>query len=179
MAVFTCNNGCCILKMKTYERTPMKRTSRVKAGVLVHDPDTDRILIIQSRGNLWGAPKGTVEENESDMDCALRELKEETGLEIGEESLHDVIRVRDRATYFYAVHSEHDPEIQSQIPNNDANAIAWIKPSCLEKCVADGNICVTRHLRHLLYTIFDISLSPPTFKRVERHKRARKGRRNY
>lgn len=180
MSVFTCPNGCCILKMRAYEKTTDTRKLRVnvqsvrrKAGVLVHDTYTDRILIVQSRGHLWGAPKGTVEENESDEKCALRELHEETGLKIGSDAFRDTIQIKDRATYFYAEHPEHDPEIQVQVPNNDANAVAWIKLQCLERCVADGNICVTKHLRFLLTSLFDITLPPPSFERVERPRRNR------
>jgi 8-oxo-dGTP pyrophosphatase MutT (NUDIX family) len=182
MAVFTCPDGCCILKMQAYERSSTRKprihpdTVRRKAGVLVHDSDTDRILIVQSRGHLWGPPKGTTEEGESDLNCALRELTEETGLVLGPETFQDTIKIRDRATYFYALHPEHDPEVQSHLPNNDANAVAWIKPACLERCVADGNICTTRHLRFLLGTLFDISLPPSTFDRVERTGRRRQPR---
>ena len=34
-----------------------------KAGVLVYDPETNKVLLIESRGMYWGIPKGSLENN--------------------------------------------------------------------------------------------------------------------
>lgn len=53
-------------------------------GVIVYQdkPDT-RYLIVKSKANgHWGFPKGHIEENETEIDAARREVKEETGLDV-------------------------------------------------------------------------------------------------
>lgn len=40
------------------------------------------LLVKSSGGNIWGIPKGVKEKGESDLEAALRELKEETGLDL-------------------------------------------------------------------------------------------------
>ena len=42
------------------------------------------LLILHREGNHWGFPKGKAEEGESPEQAALRELKEETGLDVAE-----------------------------------------------------------------------------------------------
>ncbi|HDR3493167.1 TPA: NUDIX domain-containing protein [Bacillus wiedmannii] len=53
-------------------------------GVIIYQnkPDT-RYLIVKSKANgHWGFPKGHIEENETEIDTAKREVKEETGLDV-------------------------------------------------------------------------------------------------
>ena len=47
---------------------------RVKGGCLT--------LLIQHRGGHWGFPKGHVEAGETEEETAIREIREETGLEV-------------------------------------------------------------------------------------------------
>lgn len=47
---------------------------RVKGGYLT--------LLIQHRGGHWGFPKGHVENNETEPETAVREIREETGLDV-------------------------------------------------------------------------------------------------
>ena len=42
-------------------------------------PDA-RIVLVEQHGNSWSFPKGGVEEGESHLDAAIREIAEETGL---------------------------------------------------------------------------------------------------
>ena len=44
--------------------------------------DKDEILIIQHKKGHWAFPKGHVENNETEIETALREVKEETNLDI-------------------------------------------------------------------------------------------------
>ena len=43
--------------------------------------DNKVLLIQQNKGN-WGFPKGHVEENETEMETAIREVKEETNIDV-------------------------------------------------------------------------------------------------
>jgi 8-oxo-dGTP pyrophosphatase MutT (NUDIX family) len=62
-----------------------KRAEReVSAGGIVfrRDPDgTPRFLLIRDSYRHWGFPKGHLEDDESPADAAMRETREETGLE--------------------------------------------------------------------------------------------------
>lgn len=44
--------------------------------------DEDKILVIQQAAGHWGFPKGHVEEGETEVQTAIREIKEETNLDV-------------------------------------------------------------------------------------------------
>ena len=44
--------------------------------------DGDKILVIQQAEGHWGFPKGHVEEGETEVQTAIREIKEETNLDV-------------------------------------------------------------------------------------------------
>lgn len=58
----------------------------VKAGVIMVSPDTKKVLVVVNRNTMgplnlkFGLPKGHIEGKEPVTHCAMRELKEETGL---------------------------------------------------------------------------------------------------
>ncbi len=54
------------------------RTNEAAGGVVV-GPDK-RIVVVEQHNNSWGLPKGGVEEGESLLDAARREIAEETGI---------------------------------------------------------------------------------------------------
>ena len=69
------------------------RTIRAKVGhtllivpsvtVLNYD-DAGRVMLVRhSEGNVWVAPGGMVEPDETPADAAVREMREETGLDVG------------------------------------------------------------------------------------------------
>ena len=175
METFLCQDGCCSLKIKPYVAQDLIYENfyvrRKKSGVFICDPRTNKVLIVQSRGHLWGPPKGTMEENETDAQCAVREVMEETGLDISKESLTTSVAVYNKATYFYLEMNECDVSVQEKDPKNDANGIGWIKIECLEKCIESGNINISGHLRLLFKQLHGIIFSNSTFTLVNRKKR--------
>ena len=79
--IYKCLDGCCTIDIVSYSGINNgKFTEKKKAGVFLYDPDSDRVLIVQNKGNLWGIPKGTFEDGEDNLACAIREVKEETGI---------------------------------------------------------------------------------------------------
>ena len=163
MENFICPNGCCKIKVKPYT-TPKFSFEKVhrrrkKAGVFIYDPKTDKVLLIQSRGNFWGPPKGTLQFGESERQCAIREVKEETGLNISDDDFTKAAKIRNCSIYFYMEMDECDVTVQDHIPGNDANGIGWIKPDCLEKCIENGNIQVNQHCR-IVFRKFQHKLFP-------------------
>ena len=53
------NNKCCSFEIKNYTKIDFIPISK-KAGVHF-DIQNNKVLLVQSRGNLWGCPKGSVE----------------------------------------------------------------------------------------------------------------------
>ncbi len=52
------------------------------AGVIIIDATGKILMGFPSGGKFWDLPKGGVEENETDFQGAIREVKEETGLDL-------------------------------------------------------------------------------------------------
>ena len=48
----------------------------------------DKILVIQQVKGHWGFPKGHVEEGETEVETAIREIKEETNLDVEIDETH-------------------------------------------------------------------------------------------
>lgn len=151
---YNCENGCCSIKVRVYNEPRQhhfRRGNCRKSGVFLYDPEQDRVLLVQSRGQLWGPPKGTLEvdRQETSRDCAVREVKEETGLDILPENFTRAIKVKNRALYYYMEHKTTDVEVQhhENYEKNDANGITWIKIECLAKCIEDGHIILNQHCK--------------------------------
>lgn len=81
----------------------MKRESHHSAGMVVYREDGERrYLLLRSaltRRPVWEFPKGALEEGESELEAAARELEEETGLADGDYTLGDGFREEER--YFF------------------------------------------------------------------------------
>ncbi len=76
----------------------------MSAGGVVYRRDGDRVeivLVARPRQQLWALPKGTPEPGESIEETAVREVGEETGLEVRVE------REIGSINYWYAVADEH------------------------------------------------------------------------
>ena len=105
MPIFRCNKECCVLKSIPYISDIKDSFEKVyysnsKAGVVIFDPKVKKVLLVQSRGHLWGPPKGTLKYGESKRQCAVREVKEETGLSIDADSFTAAANLTNRAVYF-------------------------------------------------------------------------------
>lgn len=174
METFECENGCCQIKLKPYvsSKDPfIKIRKRKKAGVFIYDPDSDKVLIVQSRGRLWGLPKGTLQYGETERKCAIREVKEETGLEISDNDFTKAVKIRNHAIYFYLERKECEVNVQDHIYDNDANALGWVKPDCINQLIMDGQITLNQHCRIVFERFMKRTFSHSTFILVEKQKK--------
>ena len=136
MQTYSCPNGCCKIYVNTYNNKNIKfynRSSRRKAGVFIEDKSHNKVLLIQSNGNMWGPPKGTLKYGETDRICAIREVEEETGLKISTDDFKKALNIQNRAIYFYVEKDICPVEIPTKYIDNDVTGITWINPDCLEK----------------------------------------------
>jgi len=70
----------------------MKKTIRVVGCVMQHE---DKILLLlrsakETDPSLWGIPAGKVEKDESDVDAVVREVYEETNIQLKETDLENI-----------------------------------------------------------------------------------------
>lgn len=173
--MFHCTSKCCIIKncdllFKPFEKKKFNQKRRKKAGVFIFDPEQSRVLLVRSRGDLFGAPKGSIEENENIIDCALRELKEETGLILNQNQLLKEIKIKNRSFYFYSEIKTKDdvfPEIKE---DNDVNGITWIKIDCLEDMIKNGLITLNQDCKFLFKKFLNISFMKSEFTKIKKRK---------
>jgi len=54
-------------------------------GAMILDPELEHVLLLRGikSSSSWGFPKGKVNQEEADLDCAIREVLEETSFDIG------------------------------------------------------------------------------------------------
>mgnify|MGYP001445310297 CR=1 FL=1 len=81
----------------------------VRCGAVIFTKHKKHIVVVQNKYLLdenqvisWGLPKGGVHKNESYVNCARREIKEETGLDIKIPENTPFIKIR--YTYYYPVY---------------------------------------------------------------------------
>ena len=157
-----CNNGCCKYEVKTYEKDIFTPRNKKKAGVFIHDAANNKILLVQSRGNLWGPPKGSVEHTETIINCARREVLEETGitLTINDISESNCFTFND-SHYFYCDMIEAAVTLETPMLSdgkNDASGIGWFKINCLQDLINTDKIQVNYHCKLLFEYFLKISL---------------------
>lgn len=130
--------------MYTYKGKDMKQEKSCGAIVYhVSIASTIRFLLLRHRhGGQWSFPKGHVEAGETEVQTALREVLEETGLTINlmDEFRHSVNYfpkpgVRKQVVYFLA-ETVNDKFIRQE---SEISEIRWMKPKDALRSVTFGN----------------------------------------
>ena len=138
----TIDTNCCKLTFKKYKYKLCfsKEKPKKKGGIILLDLSQHKILLIQSRGDKWGVPKGSIEATDRNIkDCAIREMFEETGLMIPSYLLEDpYIQIKNR-TYFLILHN-----LCSAIADSDATGIGWLCLNCARELFNDKKIDLTK-----------------------------------
>jgi 8-oxo-dGTP diphosphatase len=65
----------------------MKQTFTIGAFAIITDAENRILWCLRTDRDLWNLPGGSVENGEAPWDCVIREVKEETGLDIIVEKL--------------------------------------------------------------------------------------------
>ena len=159
---YKCDHDCCNYKITPYKQVKWSNgdgwksnTGKiVKAGSFIIDPTTSKILLVQSRGQLWGPPKGTIQDEETYEQCAIREVFEETGITLDPKIFLGHTLVKNKALYYTSELKENEIEPQNHIKDNDANGIGWFNINCLNELIESNKINLNQHCKILIKKFF-------------------------
>ncbi len=94
------------------------------------DGSLEILLVHRPRYDDWSFPKGKCEGSESDEECALREVEEETRLsvELGAELIATeyVSKGRPKRVRYWLAEAQHPEAARAQ---NEVDEIAWLAPA--------------------------------------------------
>lgn len=151
-----CLRECCELKENRHfvkKRGEVRDDTGEKVGIVLLSHG--EVIVVQSNNNLWGFPKGGRNDYESELQCGIRELFEETGyvlsLQDAYNSITKVVRIGNRAVY-YVVRGEK----KELSPGSDASRVGWVKVSCMCEMVEGGNMEVTSHTKVVMKRLWGI-----------------------
>ena len=119
-------------------------------GVIVNAEG--KILLVQQHNNSWSFPKGGVNGGESELDAALREIKEETGLtelvyvgplgsyerySIGKDGLGETVEWGSRKRTFFLFTTTEPVGSSFTDPDGEVTEVRWVTP--------DGALALLSH----------------------------------
>jgi 8-oxo-dGTP pyrophosphatase MutT (NUDIX family) len=166
MSSIFCFRKCCNLKVvKPSEHTCTTLDEEINkthfgAGVCVISPDG--VLVSQAHHLFWGFPKGIIENNESLVECALRELEEETGLVVLSCELQKFVfsfRYKDinrKVTIFFLISKKSILLNKSEHIFSDSTGYGFVQPICFLELYYSGKIKINYFTRILLKLLFGL-----------------------
>lgn len=126
---------------------PCSDVVRAAGGVVVR-PGPEVLLVHRPRYGDWTFPKGKADPGESDEECALREVREETGFhctlgrELAPTGYHDA-RGRRKVVRWWRM-AVRDGAF---VPNREVDEIAWLSPdAAAERLTYDRDLPLLAHL---------------------------------
>jgi 8-oxo-dGTP pyrophosphatase MutT (NUDIX family) len=119
------------------------------AGAIVprrRDGSLELLLVHRPKYDDWSFPKGKCADGESDEECALREVEEETSLsvELGAElvATEYVSKGRPKRVRYLLAEAQHPEAARAQ---NEVDEIAWLTPAEAEARLSyDRDVAVLR-----------------------------------
>ena len=134
--------------------------------------DRGEVLLVRGRSsNKWSFPKGHCKYKETDLECALRELKEETGLVLsGNYSSYH--KLRGGGYFVFAIDGNPTLKIGD---NWEIEDVAWFPLKELPAIHSNVDVSIFRTLMHGVHCevgeMVDYIESPEAFRRVNTIKR--------
>jgi ADP-ribose pyrophosphatase YjhB (NUDIX family) len=161
-----CEKKCCVyttIPYKTVEWNSndgwMEPEQKIKkSGAFIYDGNTKKILLVQSRGQFFGCPKGSLNPGETVLECAIREVKEETGIDFEEKDIKGEFLIKGKAMYYLLDIPEKKLLPQDHIKDNDANSIGYFFIDCIRDLIKSGKFSINLHCKLLIKKVFDIDI---------------------
>ncbi len=110
---------------------------RAAGGLVLRDGEV--LLVHRPRYDDWTFPKGKAEDGETDEDCALREVLEETGLECrlgAEAGMTEYVdsRGRPKRVRWWLM----DPLRGDFTPTDEVDEVRWVEPATAAELLSYG-----------------------------------------
>jgi ADP-ribose pyrophosphatase YjhB (NUDIX family) len=132
------------LDLEKLKQTFWKKFTLVKAGGGIVENEKGEILLMFRRGK-WDLPKGKLDKGEKIDACALREVKEETGLQkvtllkallTTYHTYHEGTKFILKETYWFSMKADGKQGLTPQA-EEDIIEVKWVKKTDLKKYAAD------------------------------------------
>ncbi|MBQ8538654.1 MAG: NUDIX domain-containing protein [Ruminococcus sp.] len=123
-------------------------------AIIIHKANKDnyKVLLVKNHnGRYWSFPKGHVEKGETEEETAIREIKEETGLDVEiVDSFREVSdycpfgRIKKRVVFFMAQTFSTDVKVQKE----EIDSYIWVDLNDVHnKCTYDNDLRVIKKAR--------------------------------
>jgi 8-oxo-dGTP pyrophosphatase MutT (NUDIX family) len=150
-----CNRKCnCLLtKLKnTCDDRSYNYSPRKKAGIIMTSKEFGKFLIVQSKGRLWGAPKGGIEVGETPIECACREFREETGVDADLSKVVVSTELSVNQGKYFCIHNqiEHPVFLEDEF---DSTGVGWITRQCMRDFAKRKLVKLTSDFKRILEVI--------------------------
>ena len=111
-------------------------------GVVVKsspDHSSEVILVFRGGHNDWSIPKGKLDSGESEVECAMREVAEETGVEVVAttrlESVHYLLpNGSEKTVHFWLMKAKGTPPLK--LETNDPSEVSRVEWIPLDKAIS-------------------------------------------
>lgn len=111
-------------KSECFRSEYVKQKNIRRVGGIVFDKNTNLLIVYGKKSKKWGLPKGHIEGSESLYHGALREIKEETGINLDAIEEQDVKYINISKARLYIFHlDDEQPELCPQDTNEICTAI--------------------------------------------------------
>ncbi|KAL0029326.1 hypothetical protein WJX79_010455 [Trebouxia sp. C0005] len=99
-------------------------------GAIILEPNLEKCLLVKGwkAGDGWGFPTGKINKDEADADCAVREVLEETGFDVGSRlKSHDYIEIhmQEKRSRLYIIQGVNESTPFAPIARKEIGALAW------------------------------------------------------
>ena len=132
-------------RLEELKKDFFKRFKHILAAGGLVENEKGELLLIFRRGK-WDLPKGKVDKGEKMEDCALREVKEETGLKelkLGQSisttyhTYHEGSKHILKESHWWLMKTQGNDEVKPQT-EEDITDIKWVKKSDLKKYLSNS-----------------------------------------
>ena len=151
-----CCNGCCTFRVRNIPLQVFgKSPNYKKAGAFIIDPSTNRIVLVRGKyADIWGVPKGSVEADEDVLVAAMREVKEETGIELTMDDLKEQVMYGNEQ--IFKVERKENKLVPVDV--HDAVGVVWIKLDCLILMMSRNDIKLNYLTKKILKKIYGFEI---------------------